>query len=93
MTKLASKKETHSTVQPKCGEQDFLIRNMGGENGWTVQSPIAKRMPKPNIIPKPKRNPKAQKRTHPNRLTPGEEKEGNELKHTAIKNFLMSLFH
>ena len=33
--RLASKKETHSTVQSNCGEHGCLIRNAGGEDGWT----------------------------------------------------------
>ena len=58
--RLASKKETHSTVQPNCGEHGCLLRNAGGENGWTIQRAITKRRkPKPKLMPKPK--PKAQK--------------------------------
>ena len=62
--RLASKKETHSTVQRKCGEHGCLLRNAGGENGWTIQRAITKRRkPKPKLMPKPK--PKAQKRKKP----------------------------
>ena len=38
----ASKKETHSTVQPNCGEHGCLIRNAGVEDGWTTPRPITK---------------------------------------------------
>ena len=41
--RLASKKETHSTVQRKCGEHGCLLRNAGGENGWTIQCVITKK--------------------------------------------------
>ena len=51
--RLASKKETHSTVQPNCGEHGCLIRNVGGENGWTVKRPITKKR-KTKPMPKPK---------------------------------------
>ena len=82
--RLASKKETHSTVQPNCGEHGCLIRNAGGEDGWTTLRPITKkRKPKPKL--KPKAKPKAQKRTPPGRLTLGEEKKGRRLKQTALK--------
>ena len=59
--RLASKKETHSTVQPNCGEHGCLIRNAEGEDGWTTLRPITKkRKPRPKLKPKPK--PKDQKR-------------------------------
>ena len=35
--RLASKKETHSTVQPNCGEHGCLIRNVGGEDGTVLR--------------------------------------------------------
>ena len=50
--RLASKKETHSTVQPNCGEHGCLLRNAGGANGWTIQRAITKRRkhkPKPKL--------------------------------------------
>ena len=52
--RLASKKETHSTVQPNCGEHGCLIRNVGGENGWTVLRLERKRKQKSKLKPKPK---------------------------------------
>ena len=59
--RLASKKGTHSTVQPNCGEHGCLIRNTGGEDGSTTLRPITKkRKPKPKLKPEPK--PKAQER-------------------------------
>ena len=38
--RLDSKNETHSTVQPDCGEHDCLIRNVGDVDGWTVMRAI-----------------------------------------------------
>ena len=58
--KLKQKLQTHSTVQPNCGEKSCLKRNAGGPNGWTILRPKVKRKPKPK---KPK--PKAPKRKVP----------------------------
>ena len=58
--KLKQKLQTHSTVQPNCGEKSCLKRNAGGPNGWTILRPKVKRKTKPK---KPK--PKAPKRKVP----------------------------
>ena len=57
--RLASKKETHSTVQPNCGEHGCLIRNAGGEDGWTVLHPITKKKRRSRHKLKPKTRSKA----------------------------------
>ena len=55
--KLKQKLQTHSTVQPDCGEKSCLKRNAGGPNGWTILRPKVKRKPKPKK-PKPNVSPK-----------------------------------
>ena len=86
--RLASKKETHSTVQPNCGEHGCLIRNAGGENGWTVKRPITKKRK-----PKPKPKPKAQKREKKREAHPRGREESKEIEANSSKNSFMSLFN
>ena len=82
--RLASKKETHSMVQTHCGEHGRLIRNVGGEDGWTALHPIAKKR-KPKLKLKSKTKTQIQKRDKNRRLSLGEEKNGRRLKQTALK--------
>ena len=72
--KLKQKLQTHSTVQPNCGEKSCLKRNAGGPNGWTILRAKVKRKPKPK---KPK--PKAPKRKVPPGGSPSgkKRKQGN----------------
>ena len=72
--KLKQNLQTHSTVQPNCGEKSCLKRNAGGPNGWTILRPKVQRKPKPK---KPK--PKAPKRKVPPGGSPSgkKRKQGN----------------
>ena len=85
--KLASKKETHSTVQPNCDEHGCLIRNARCEDEWTGLRPITKER---------KPEPKAQKRT-PSDPPPGRSPSGrierNEIEANSPKNSFVSLFN
>ena len=89
--RLASKKETHSTIQPNCGEHCCLLRNAGGENGWTIQRAITKRRkPKPKLMPKPNTKAHKRKRT-PGGSPSGKKRKTREFKQTALKKFMSLL--